>query len=117
MQQPLNLNEELCTLEEFSLIKRSNAGRAISTHRLVQVVIQDEMSSDKLRDMWDFVIRLCIGCFPSEVSYETLPQCAQYEDQVLLPLSNTPSVRSAKLALVLYRVGKYLVNGKIKKAK
>src|SRR5204862_246981 len=59
IQQPLSLNEALYTLEEFSLIKRSNAGKDISMHRLLQAVIQDNMSGDNLTEMWNSIINIC----------------------------------------------------------
>ena len=100
--------EALSEIERFSLIAQQSDsksgqriivhhGNAISIHRLVQIVIQDEMSEDTLQEMWEVVISLCNASFPSEITDYNLSQCRQYQNQVLLPLSTAPLMKSKKL--------------------
>jgi tetratricopeptide (TPR) repeat protein len=117
IHNPLALSEALFSLEQFSLIKRSNGGQCISIHRLLQAVIQDEMSQHQLNEMWGSVINLCNASFPQDVTSETFPQCRQYQDLVLVPLTNAPPLKSCILGKTLYCVGKFLAaDGKLKQA-
>jgi tetratricopeptide (TPR) repeat protein len=117
VQMDIDLNDALFMLERFSLIKRLRSGKAISIHRLVQAVIQDEMSPGLLTKNWEIFIGMCNETFPWELTNETILECRHYQDQVLIPLTAAPIIKSFPLRQGLRCVAKFLAaDGKYKKA-
>jgi len=117
VQNDVGLNDALFMLERFSLIRRLKSGKGISIHRLVQAVIQDEMSPGLLTKNWEIFIGMCNETFPWELTHETILKCRHYQDQVLIPLTAAPLMKSLPLRQALRCVAKFLAaDGKYKKA-
>jgi tetratricopeptide (TPR) repeat protein len=105
---PLELDKTLKILERFSLVKRIRETRAVSIHRLVQEVIQNDMDETERSKWWETIVSICFQAFPHEVTEETRPLCRKYQEQVLIPLSKSPELKSRTLALALSFVACFL---------
>ena len=105
----------LSELERFSLIKRQGDGKnsKIVIHRLVQAVIKDEMPSEVFSDMTEAIMKLCDSAFPhwntsATMDNETRLQCRKFQNQILTPLSDIPSIDSVVVGNLSCRVGIFL---------
>jgi len=78
--------DALAELEQFSLISRSRDGGAISIHRLVQAVLQDNLNAEELSSCRTMVVALISNVFPwfDEVNRQ---QCRHFQNQIVAPLS------------------------------
>ena len=116
------LFEALSELGRFSIIGRQNddvAGQRITIHRLVQSVIQDEMSQENFATMEESLIELCDSAFPDDDynNNDIRSRSRRFEDQVVLPLLTLRSTKSHLLWKVLKRVGLFFSNdGKYKQS-
>ena len=113
----MELEEALRVLTQFSLIKRVQSGQGIWIHRLIQEAIQHDLEEEDLPRWWEKVVKLCLDAFPEEMTEITRPDCRSYEEQVYIPLSKSPQIKSNTLALSCSRVGGFLWHdGKYKQA-
>jgi tetratricopeptide (TPR) repeat protein len=109
------LYDALAELTRFSLIGRQNeCSPRITIHRLVQSIIQDDMSPLHFSAMTTTVVGLCESGFPRTDYWmgETLELRQlgrKYQDQVFLPLRALGHVASIGMANVMYRVGAFLL--------
>ena len=105
----------LLELEKFSLIKWDRPTKLLFVHRLIQTVVQDEMSDTELTAILNTVIDLCNQSLPLECTNETRHLCRIYQSQVVGPLLHIKALHTQKFADVMERVGKFLmIDGKYK---
>jgi tetratricopeptide (TPR) repeat protein/transcriptional regulator with XRE-family HTH domain len=71
----LRLNEAIEVLLHFSLIRRNAQRRTLTTHRMVQAVIQDNMPTDAQRKWAERAIRAVHYAFPNYVEAATWQRC------------------------------------------
>jgi hypothetical protein len=79
----LEMAEALIMSEKYSLIKWDRVKNALSIHRLVQMLIKDEMLDSELTSALEVVVDLCNQSFPLEINNETRQKCRLYEGQVV----------------------------------
>ena len=105
-------DEAISELERFSLVacRQHETGQLITMHRLVQLVIKNEMTDAQLSSLRGLVITLCDSAFPQWFAWEAelLGMCRRYQDQVVTTLSEIPAMSSEGLAQLLDRVGRFL---------
>jgi len=104
----IELSTALFELEKFSLIKWDRPNKSITIHRLVQIVVSDEMSDEELRSTLTNVIDLFNEAFPKFITNETRSVCRTYQGQMIEPLLRMMTMRTAESALIRRRVGKFL---------
>jgi len=98
----------LLELEKFSLIKRDRLNKSITIHRLVQMVVIDQMSDEESRLTLTNIINLFTQAFPKLTTNETRPLCRTYQGQILEPLLRMKTMRTSESALISRRVGQFL---------
>lgn len=115
IRSPIAFEEALFLLEQFSLIRRSEDG--IIIHRLVQIVIRDNMTDIQIDELCDSTISLCHSAFPI-ISPATRILGRKFQDQVMVLLQfNRPKDKTGKLGDILGRVGLFMdYDGKHKQA-
>lgn len=105
----IKLATALLELEKFSLVKWDRRGRILVTHRLVQVVIKDEMSDQERASRFTSVIELCYKAFPQDMlSDEARNLRRRYINQVLAPLQSRNVVHTEELAYLHMVIGQSL---------
>jgi len=103
----LELYTALGDLEQFSLIRRSDDGRIVSIHRLIQQVIRDNLSDQDRRRFMELVTGLFLCAFP-EFEQDNRQTCRKYQTQVVGPLLAITELNTEQVAEVLLRVGYFL---------
>ena len=98
----------LLELEKFSLIKWDRPNKSITIHRLVQMVVSDEMSDEESRSTITNIIDLFTQAFPKFTTNETRSLCRTYQGQIVEPLLRMKTIRTSKSALIRRRVGEFL---------
>jgi len=96
----VELAKVLLELEKYSLIKWDRESKSIFMHRLVQMVVNDEMSEELRQSTSDAIINLCVRAFPRGGASYSL--CRLYEPQVvnaLYRLQMTPTRTAAEIML------------------
>jgi tetratricopeptide (TPR) repeat protein len=106
---PTLLHEAIGDLSRFSLIRRRPDHRALSMHRLVQVVLKNTMSQDKQRQWAERAIQAISYVFPL-VGPTTWPQCQRYLPHALAcaELIGQWQIESIEAAWLLHATGRYL---------
>lgn len=102
------LAKALLELEKFSLIKWNRTSQVVLVHRLVQMVLKDEMTDSELATMLTMTIDLCYQSFPMIVTNQTRQLCRRYQDQVLGPLLLVKMLPTDKFANINERLGAFL---------
>jgi tetratricopeptide (TPR) repeat protein len=108
------LFDALAELARFSLIGRQDEGSPrISIHRLVQSIIQDNMTPSEFSTMTMTVIELCHFKFPDgDWDWDILDlrqMGRRYRDQVVLPLRAIGYIESVEMGNLLKAVGIFLL--------
>ena len=98
----------LLELEKFSLIKWDRSNKSITVHRLVQMVVSDEMSDEESRSMLTNIIDIFTQAFPEFTTNETRSLCRTYQGQIIEPLAHLKTLCTSKSALIRIRVGRFL---------
>jgi len=98
----------LLELEKFSLIKWDRPNRSVAIHRLVQMVVIDQMSEEDSRSTLTNIIELFTRAFPEMTTNETRPLCRTYQGQTVEPLLRMKTMRTSEFALISRRVGEFL---------
>ena len=123
----------LFVLEQFSLIRRSNASDVVTIHRLVQAVVKDQFvsvnatSGDgtqvlkdtdiRIEEMWRTVVNICHHAFPNETTNKNRSICRLFQEQVIVPLTSVPDYNWVELRSVLRKVAAFLEDdGKYKQS-
>ena len=110
--------QTLLCLEKFSLLRWSHDRQALSIHRLVQAVLQDQMNEHDYNSWSLMFVKMCSLAFPSyDFPTENLSMHRRYQDQVGGPLMRLNSAQSPELAKVMSRVGWFMTQeGKMRDA-
>ena len=106
----IEMTKALLELEKFSLIKWNRQQKTIQIHRLVQMVVNDEMPDAERKSIATTIINLCSQVFPNEVTNETRPLCRTYQSQMVDPLLRINSIRTEEAAEIKVRVWKFLLD-------
>jgi tetratricopeptide (TPR) repeat protein/DNA-binding XRE family transcriptional regulator len=105
-------DEDLATLRRFSLVQRQPEPHTLSLHRLVQVILQEEMSEQEHATLQQRAVHLLNTVFPESASatvVETWRQCEQLLPHVITCLATIPDHRQDQdLAKVVLRAANYL---------
>ena len=105
---PSRFDQAMAILRSYSLIQRHLETRTFSIHRLVQVVIQEQIGEQKRIDWLRCLIVALNVIFP-EVTYETWEQCERLLPHVLACAAAIPDDREHQaLAEVLQKAANYL---------
>jgi tetratricopeptide (TPR) repeat protein len=110
----IDFSKALIELEKFSLIKWNRLTRTLLIHRLMQMVVKDEMSDAGSMTLRNTIINLCDRSFPQEWGNENRELCRVYVSQIMGSLLDVKVIRTEKSATVMYRIGWFLrYDGKI----
>ena len=71
---PLGWNDAIQALRRYSLVKRDAELELLNLHRLVQVVLKEEMEPKEQRLWAERAVRVVNSAFP-DVTFETWPRC------------------------------------------
>ena len=104
----IDMSKALIELETFSLIKWNRLTKTISIHRLVQMVVKDEMSDTDSLTLRTAIIDLFDQSFPQEWTNQNRQICRDYIGQVIGPLHNCDVIQTEKSAMIMFRVGWFL---------
>lgn len=105
----LAFNSAIETLLDLSLLRRHSDTEALSLHRLVQVVVRDEMNAGEQRLWAERAIKALCRLFP-EPEIGVWQQCQQYLPHVLFVanLIEQWQLTFVEAARLLYLAGRYL---------
>src|SRR2546423_1105749 len=107
------LNEAICILLRFFLLRRNRGTKLFSIHRLVQVVLKDDMDKELQRLWVERTVRAVTRTFP-DVDYThwltIATRCQRCLPQALVctKLINQEQMRNPEVAALLFRTGYYL---------
>ncbi len=102
------LDQAIAALRRLSLAQRQNETRTLSIHRLVQAVMQDQMSEPERAAFQQQALRLLHRRFP-DVSHDTWGQCERLLRHALTCAAAVPDQAGGQiLAEMLRRAGDYL---------
>jgi tetratricopeptide (TPR) repeat protein len=108
---PLQWNEAISVLRRFSLIDRQAETRTLSLHRLVQAVLQDDLSTLAWRAWAERAIRLVSRAFPNPPDFVNWERCQQVLPHAIACTSRIEQWHlpfAATAASLLTRAGYYL---------
>ena len=102
-------NETVRELLKYSLVRRSREHQALSIHRLVQVVIRDQMDEQNRQQWTQRAVRAINAAFP-KVEHQTWPQCDRLLPHALLcaELIAQEQMTFPEAARLLNQTGYYL---------
>jgi pentatricopeptide repeat protein len=105
----LELNTALEVLFDLSLLRRNRDTEALSLHRLVQVVLRDEMNEETQRLWSERALKALSRLFP-EPEFEVWQHCQRYLPHALLLSEQIEQWHFTfpEAARLLYRAGSYL---------
>jgi hypothetical protein len=110
----IDLSKALIELEKFSLMKWNRLTKTVLVHRLVRMVVKDEMSDADSVMLRTTVINLCGQSFPKKWTNENRKLCRDYVGQVMEPLLELEVIQTEKSASIMARVCWFLrEDGKI----
>jgi tetratricopeptide (TPR) repeat protein len=106
---PLLLNEAIQVLRRYSLIKRDPEARLLNVHRLVQVVLKENLDEAAKREWAERTVRAVNRAFP-EVSFDTWASCELClpQAQVCAELIEEHRLSFPEAARLLHQAGVYL---------
>lgn len=112
LTEPLRRNAALRDLLSYSLIGRSARGKLLTMHRLVQMVVRENLSQEE-RSLWIVMVtRMLEALFPLDLSHENYWQrCEWLLPHVYTALSHAEqwSVIAHPIALLSAKVAGYLL--------
>jgi len=102
-------DEALDVLRSFSLIRRLPDSKSFAVHRLVQVVLKEQMDTPTQQQWAQRAVRVVEAAFP-EVEFETWPRCKLYLPHALMcaDLVELYGLVFPEAADLLHRAGVYL---------
>jgi tetratricopeptide (TPR) repeat protein len=106
---PVELNEAMRVVQEYSLVRRDAQTKTLTVHRVVQAVFKERMNAET-QQLWAMrTIQAVNAAFP-EVKYETWPECQRYllHAQACANLVDQYQLSSPEAALLLTHAGWYL---------
>lgn len=77
-EDPLELNDTLRELLNYSLIKRDADQQILNIHRLVQAVLKDALKPDEQKVWAERVVRMMSKAFPQTQKFDTWTTCQLY---------------------------------------
>jgi len=97
-------------LLRYSLVRRNPEARTYAIHRLVQTVVQDQMSKDMQRQWAEWAVQAVNQVFP-DVKFATWPLCERYLSHAQTCVTHIAqwNVQSAGAARLLDQLGMYLL--------
>jgi len=106
----LALDEAVGVLRRFSLIHRNVNSQVFSIHRLIQVILKDQLNGDEQRQWAVRAVKAINSVFPN-VSFETLLRCETYipQAQACATLIEQWSMTFVEAVHLLRRTGHYLL--------
>lgn len=106
---PFAFNEALKVLSAYSFVQRDTTNRALSMHRLVQVILRDEMSRELYQQWAERAIRAVNAVFP-DVEFTTWTRCERYllNAKECATLIQENSMIFPEIAHLLNKIGRYL---------
>lgn len=110
---PLAWNEAIGVLRRYALVRRTAETRALSIHRLVQVVLKEAMDPEVYRQWAERAIQVVNAAFPGpEEGPAAWPICQQYLAHALIcaQLIQQENILTQEAASLLYLTGCYLHN-------
>jgi len=102
------LRESLNALQNFSLIRVSGEGMKISIHRLVQVVVRDDLSKTLEALILTDIVRLGLGVFPDISDQNHRETCRRYRSQAIACLGHSNRIVDPEWHRLAGRVALYL---------
>lgn len=108
---PYQFDLTIAALGNASLLERRTQTRTFSVHRLVQAVLQDQMSPEEIRLWRERVIRVVNAAFPKP-AHDTWSKCERYLAHALacMPLNEINSIDLPEISELLSKVGHYLLS-------
>ncbi len=106
---PLIFNDALEALCAYSFVKRDRTNQMISVHRLVQVVLKDEMNDEQYQQWAEQAVRIVNKVFP-HVEFTSWHLCERYltNAQICAALIEEGGMTFPEAANLLYKTGWYL---------
>ena len=108
---PIKFEKAISELKRFSLVshaKHVEGQELLVIHRLVQVIVKDEMLDADLKRFRMMVVNICDEAFPQEWNEKTWARCHLYVGQVIGTLSDPETLGLKESASVTHRVGRFL---------
>jgi tetratricopeptide (TPR) repeat protein len=102
------LNEAIEVLRRYSLVKRNQAMKTLSMHRLVQAVFKDGMNSEIQQQWAERTVQVVSNVFPFG-KYENWEQCRRYlpHTQSCIELIKFHKIELSEASELLHNTGKY----------
>ena len=109
VKNPFSFNEALKAICAYSFVKRNITNHTLSIHRLVQVILRDEMSMEMYLQWAERTIRAVNAIFP-DVEFTMWPRCERYlsNAQVCAKLIEQNTMIFPEAAHLLNKIGRYL---------
>jgi tetratricopeptide (TPR) repeat protein len=109
VKNPLAFYEALKALSDYSFVQRDTTNHALSMHRLVQVIVRDEMSRKMYQQWAERAIRAVNAVFPV-VEFTMWPRCGRYlsNAQECAKLIEPNAMKFPEAAHLLNKIGRYL---------
>ncbi len=106
---PYLLNEAIQVLRRYSLVKRDPEARLLSIHRLVQVVLKENLDTVTRQQWAERTVRMVNAAFP-EASFAHLNRCERYlpHAQACASLIEEYHLSFPEAAHLLHQMGIYL---------
>lgn len=111
IEDEIVFHDALELLQRYSLVTLSQQNDAIIIHRLVQAVIKDQLAVNELQTFRANIISACNLVFPivdDTVTMTDRMKCRRLLSQVLEPAIMAAEVFSLPVALLLYKIGRFL---------
>ncbi len=109
---PIALGDALALLRNYSLLHRDPEGKTVTLHRLVQVVIREDMNEDTQRQWAEKAVRAVNQSFPDIHKSVTWFRCQRYLPHVLvcIELIEQWKMRHGEAGRLLNQMGVYLLD-------
>jgi tetratricopeptide (TPR) repeat protein len=108
---PLLFNQAIEALRAYSLVQRNPARKTLSTHRLVQAVLQETLEEEE-RHTWRERAMLAVNAAFPHADHEAWSQCERLLSQALFATQSIEQdqVRGREPGRLLYETASYLQN-------
>jgi len=105
----VELDEAIAALGAYSLLRRNATEKTLSIHRLVQVVLRDQMEEQNEKQWAERAVRVVNTAFP-DIEHQNWPQCDRLLPHALVcaKLSAQHGFHFTEVARLLQQTGWYL---------
>jgi tetratricopeptide (TPR) repeat protein/DNA-binding XRE family transcriptional regulator len=108
VSNPSQFDQAIAVLRSFSLVQRSAQTHTLSIHRLVQVVLRNQMCELEQTERLKQIIAGLNAVLP-EITYDTWEQCERLLPHILVVSTSIPNqVEDPELTAVLRKTADYL---------